>query len=463
MSDDEALLSRSKMSLQYKKNMGMEIAQSVHAISKDTREISGRTSIPFSPITGKEYSGQNMVRLMLASIEHGYTDNRWIRREELHAYQFSHLCDQDLQVKSQEQGVVILQPENIPYCIADDGKRYALTEREFSQLCHRQVTGETVPRLGMAVLFNPITVYNASQIEHFPARELARKKNSEDLSKNAFSLLAAAGIRVDFHEGHYARYNSVDDIVLLPFPPKEGTPVDTTLPAMALRQFYHATAAEQRECRTPPLHIGPNIEPVLEDMGADIFTLMAMRYLGCPEKFKNRAIKLENWHQKLEAGDYMAIYSAAATAGKMLSLLHQFSNGEQPRASWFPKKAQWKSLYAAQSLNTQRCITRTLLHKSLPFLHMQPDTLNYGTHVQNVLATNAFDSMREELRTVSHMLTKGPALQQNETAQNLAKAMHAQWERIAGFDSSLLQKNQFPLVTPKTTTPDVAASRIRMR
>ena len=463
MSDDEELLNRSKMSLQYKKNMGMEIAKSVHAISKDAREISGRTSIPFSPITGREYSGQNMVRLMLASIEHGYTDNRWIRREELHAYQFSHLIEQDLQVKSQEQGVVILQPENIPYCIADDGKRYALTEREFSQLCHRQASGETVPRLGMAVLFNPITVYNASQIENFPEKELARTKNSENLSQNAFSLLAAAGIRVDFHEGHFARYNTVDDIVMLPFPPKEGTPVDTTIPAMALRQFYHATGAQQRECRTPSLHIGSSIEPAIEDMGADIFTLMALRYLGCPEKFQNRAIKLENWHQKLEAGDYLAIYTAASAAGKMLSLLHQFSNGEQPRVSWFPKKSQWKSLYATQSLNTQKCITRTLLHKSLPYLNMRPDTLNYGTHIQNVLATNAFDAMREELRTVSRMLIEGPALQQNETAQKLAKAMHIQWEQIAELDSSLLQKNQPPCVTPKTTTPDVAASCIRMR
>ena len=34
--------------------------------------------MPFCPVTGREYSGANMVRLLLASIARGYADDRWM-------------------------------------------------------------------------------------------------------------------------------------------------------------------------------------------------------------------------------------------------------------------------------------------------------------------------------------------------------------------------------------------------
>lgn len=34
--------------------------------------------MPFCPVTGREYSGANLVRLLLTTIVRGYADDRWM-------------------------------------------------------------------------------------------------------------------------------------------------------------------------------------------------------------------------------------------------------------------------------------------------------------------------------------------------------------------------------------------------
>lgn len=46
--------------------------------------------LPFCPVTGKEYSGANMVRLMLTGMEKGYADNRWMTFNQLQEIKDSH-------------------------------------------------------------------------------------------------------------------------------------------------------------------------------------------------------------------------------------------------------------------------------------------------------------------------------------------------------------------------------------
>ena len=46
--------------------------------------------IPFCPVTGKEYGGANMVRLMLTGMEKGYDDNRWLTFKQLQTIRDEH-------------------------------------------------------------------------------------------------------------------------------------------------------------------------------------------------------------------------------------------------------------------------------------------------------------------------------------------------------------------------------------
>jgi hypothetical protein len=47
------------------------------------------------------------------------------------------------------------------------------------------------------------------------------------------------------------------------------------------------------------------------------------------------------WPDKFEGVDKWKAREASVDASKMLSLLDQFSRGEELKAHWFPKKDEW--------------------------------------------------------------------------------------------------------------------------
>ena len=46
--------------------------------------------MPFCPVTGREYSGANLVRLLLTTIVRGYADDRWMTFNQLQSFQNAH-------------------------------------------------------------------------------------------------------------------------------------------------------------------------------------------------------------------------------------------------------------------------------------------------------------------------------------------------------------------------------------
>lgn len=61
-------------------------------------------AIPFCPVTGKEYGGANMVRLMLTGMEKGYDDNRWLTFKQLQTIRDEH-PDLNIRIRKGEHGV----------------------------------------------------------------------------------------------------------------------------------------------------------------------------------------------------------------------------------------------------------------------------------------------------------------------------------------------------------------------
>ncbi|MFR9013598.1 MAG: ArdC family protein, partial [Desulfovibrio piger] len=72
--------------------------------------------MPFCPVTGREYSGANMVRLLLASIARGYADDRWMTFRQLQTLQEAH-PELKMNIRKGEHGVKVLRPEEVAYIV----------------------------------------------------------------------------------------------------------------------------------------------------------------------------------------------------------------------------------------------------------------------------------------------------------------------------------------------------------
>ena len=78
------------------------------------------SDMPFCPVTGREYSGANMVRLLLASIARGYADDRWMTFRQLQTLQEAH-PELKMNIRKGEHGVKVLRPEEVAYIVEEDG------------------------------------------------------------------------------------------------------------------------------------------------------------------------------------------------------------------------------------------------------------------------------------------------------------------------------------------------------
>ena len=123
--------------------------------------------LPFCPVTGREYSGANMVRLLLTGMLSGYKDNRWMTFNQLQEIQKKN-PDLKIHIKKGEHGVRILRPEEIFFTIDEDGKWNFLKPKEVKELREMEENGEPIPDVHRKTLFYPFTVFNAAQIEGFP-------------------------------------------------------------------------------------------------------------------------------------------------------------------------------------------------------------------------------------------------------------------------------------------------------
>ena len=103
---------------------------------------------------------------------------------------------------------------------------------------------------------------------------------------------------------------------------------------MKLRLAFHSTGHNDRERREPD-HF--------EVMRGETFSLLAGARFGLPMPADGGS-----WPEKFEGGEKWKAMEASADASKMLSVLDQFSRGEEPKAQWFPKKEEWPSMISAQ-------------------------------------------------------------------------------------------------------------------
>ena len=175
------------------------------------------TGTPFCPTTGREYGGPNVLRLMLAGMEKGYQDDRWMTFKQIQQYQDEH-PNLKVGIKKGQHGVKLLRPEEVFFTIGEDEKWTFHSQDEARAIEAQRKQGAKLPPVQHKTLFYPFTVFNAAQIYGLPAKEKAAPALTEQ-ERNAFleKFITDSGIAVEHHDGPVA-YSHADDVLKLPFP-----------------------------------------------------------------------------------------------------------------------------------------------------------------------------------------------------------------------------------------------------
>ena len=301
--------------------------------------------MPFCATTGREYGGANMVKLMLTSIVNGFSDDRWMTFKQFQQFQGDHPA-RDMKIKKGAKGVKLLRPEEIAFIVGEDGKWQYLTDKQLKEFAAQKEQGLEIPDVQRMTLFYPFTVFNAAQIEGFPQKE-QQAHAMTTVERNDFveRFIACTGIPVEHHGGD-ALYEPAADTVKMPFP--ERFTIHEEYYATKLHETYHATGHAKRENRKEKqTHNIKNF--AFEEMRAEMFSMLAGAKFDLPMPASNSAAYINHWNQKFSGGDAKGVFQAAAEAAKVLTIMHQFEMGEQPRAAWFPRNETWAALIEEQA------------------------------------------------------------------------------------------------------------------
>lgn len=327
--------SRFQVSREVQEEFVNGIAQTMLTLAENAEQ--GQPSVgeaPFCPVTGKEYSGANMVRLTLTAMEKGYADNRWLTFKQLQAVREEH-PDLNIRIRKGEHGVTVLRPEDVFFTVENDGKWNFVSEEQ----------AKGIPDVRCHTLLYPFTVFNAAQIENFPAREQPAPSMTEAQRNELLErFVASSGVAVEHGKG-VPRFDHKTDTVRLPYP--ENFHSSGAYYAAKLREFFKATGHTSREARQP-VKAQTLKSCAFEEMRAEMFSMLAGAKLGLPMPEHGSAERLRLWNQTFSGGESRALFRAASEAARALTTLRQFEAGEQPAARWFPKREAWPELVEMQ-------------------------------------------------------------------------------------------------------------------
>ena len=327
--------SRFQVSREVQEEFVNGIAQTMLSLAENAEQ--GQPSVgeaPFCPVTGKEYSGANMVRLTLTAMEKGYADNRWLTFKQLQAVREEH-PDLNIRIRKGEHGVTVLRPEDVFFTVENDGKWNFVSEEQ----------AKGIPDVRCHTLLYPFTVFNAAQIENFPAREQPAPSMTEAQRNELLErFVASSGVAVEHGKG-VPRFDHKTDTVRLPYP--ENFHSSGAYYAAKLREFFKATGHTSREARQP-VKAQTLKSCAFEEMRAEMFSMLAGAKFGLPMPEHGSAERLRLWNQTFSGGESRALFRAASEAARALTTLRQFEAGEQPAARWFPKREAWPELVEMQ-------------------------------------------------------------------------------------------------------------------
>ncbi len=254
----------------------------------------GGGGAPVSAITGKHYNGVNRLSLMLAAMERGYSDHRWLTYKQMEDKGWSFKRNEEGKSLGKNAGVTI--------------EYFELRDKETKQPFDRHVLdGMTADERNEYMEENvfPLRkyyrVFNGDLIEGIPALE---KKKTDESGRNQ-----RAQRLIDFwsdtecpivYGGSMAYYNPVNDEIHLP---SRDNFVD--LPeyySTALHEIGHSTGAEKRLNREMTADKSSQ-GYALEELRAEFASMFLEQDLGVAVKDKhirNNSAYIGAWKSRLK-------------------------------------------------------------------------------------------------------------------------------------------------------------------
>lgn len=260
---------------------------------KDSK-LRGVGMIPSNLITGRLYSGGNVLLLWMAAHTKGY--------ENLQFCTYNQVNGIGAKVKKGERATHIIFTKHV---VRKD-----------------EVTEEDKP----GTLVKSYPVFHLSQLEQVPEKYLSEQ---EQLGEQTFtresvvSFVRGTGIKVATGANKAAYYPARDEVVM----PHVGTfESEDSYWGVLHHELTHATGHKDRLDRNFGKRFGDN-NYAFEELVAELGSAFICARLGIPPSFRS-ASYIQNWLTVLQS-DVRAIFSAASYAGHASDWLWKKSYGDE--------------------------------------------------------------------------------------------------------------------------------------
>lgn len=252
---------------------------------------------PHNPVSGNEYSGLNVLRLMLQ----GRSDPRWMT--------YKQAASVNAQVRKGEHGVGLVRLITHVERIKKDEHGKTVRDENGEPVKERHALEQPY--------FKGFTVFNAEQIDGLP--ELKQPEPVWEDHQRAEKLLAASGAVIR-HGGNDAYYSPKRDEIVLP--PKDRFDGQGEYYAVALHELGHWSGHESRLNRDLSGRFGSEAY-AREELRAEIASLMLTRELGLPHNPDRHAHYVGSW-VKVLSEEPMEILKATQDAGRIKAFVLGF-------------------------------------------------------------------------------------------------------------------------------------------
>lgn len=235
------------------------------------------SKLPYNPVTFVHYKAGNIMRLLVSSIESGFTDPRWCTYKQAQKMGWN--------VKKGAKGTLL--------------EKWIFTEEK---IVEDEKTGEK--RKEVVTLKRPkcnfFYVFNAEQIHGIPELETKPKiRNQDDYldTANEMKLISECPI---IEEGNEAYYSIKDDKIFIP--PNEQFINTESFLATMLHEMAHSTGAENRLGRDMTGSFGSE-SYAKEELRAELSSVFIQSDLELPptaERLQNNSNYLLSWIKVLQ-------------------------------------------------------------------------------------------------------------------------------------------------------------------
>jgi len=246
------------------------------------------TGVPSNIVTGKPYRGINVIMLNVAAMSGKYSDSRWLT--------FRQANEIGARIRKGEHGTQIVF--------------YQLRKKDdMSSAADAETAKRGIP------IMKCFTVFNASQLESFPAHFEQLSDQAWEPIEYAEQLLSQSGATIR-HGGNRAYYLPTDDYIQLP--PVASFSQSDGYYSTALHELCHWTGHPTRLDRVQGRVNGKEAY-AFEELVAEIGAAFLCAHCGLPARLEH-ASYISSWLDALKR-DKRLIFVAASGAQKAVDFV----------------------------------------------------------------------------------------------------------------------------------------------